>query len=460
MFTYLKIMNTKNIVKSIKYYPYNDSVKSLKFLPRVFSRLEKIVLLTLFGIIIISLGWIILRNWLSNTKIVPSHGGVLREGIVGEPKDIDRHISRLTNAGLTKYDKDKNIVADMAEKWEILDGGKMYKFLLKPDFSSQDLANQIISKNIWKDVEIGTPENNVITFTFKQPYSPFLYASTKPIFPYGPYKISKESKDEVELVPSGTYFEKRSYLDKVIIKLFDSEEDLINAANRSEVDSFGISRLIDPPRNFLKFEMALPRDLIMFFNLNNKDLQDKKVRQALKENSNPSKELNLRLVTYDTLKYREIAQQIADKWSQNGVKITIDVKDNITMQKDILPKRDYDLLLYGLDYGEDPDPYPFWHSSQVKEDGMNLSNFKNTKADKLLEQARLDFDFSKRQEKYAEFQKILDDETPMFVVEHQNYYYYSRESIYGIEYIVGSAESDRFENIAGWYKETKRVKKE
>ena len=453
-------MNTKNIVKSIRQYPYNDSLKSLKFLPRVFSRLEKVILLSFFGVVIISIGWIVLQNWLYNTKIIPSQGGILKEGMVGEPKDIDRHITRLTNAGLTKYDKDKNIIPDMAEKWEIVDGGKTYKFFLKSDFTSHDLANQIISNGIWEDVEIGTPEDNIITFTFKQPYSPFLYASTKPIFSYGPYKISKESKNEIELVPNDIYFGKRSYFDKVIIKLFNDEESLIKAANKGEIDSFGISQSIDPPERFLKFEMALPRDLIMFFNLNNKDIQNKKIRQALKENSNPEKELDLRLVTYDTLKYREIAQQITDKWSQNGVKITIDVKDNVTMQKEVLPKRDYDLLLYGLDYGEDPDPYPFWHSSQAKEDGMNLSNFKNTKADKLLEQARLEFDFAKRQEKYAEFQKILDDETPMFVVEHQNYYYYTRENIYGIEYITGSTESDRFENIASWYRETKRVKKE
>ena len=104
-------------------------------------------------------------------------------------------------------------------------------------------------------------------------------------------------------------------------------------------------------------------------------------------------------MTSDNPKNIELARNIVEKWAKNGVKINLDVKDNVSLQKTVIPKRDYDLLLYGLDYGEDPDPYPFWHSSQIKDDGKNLSNFKNVKADKLLEAARQEFDFQNWREK-------------------------------------------------------------
>ncbi len=441
-------------------YPWKDSLQAMKFLPKVFSRLEKFVLLTLFGMILFGSGWFIYHAWLEGTKLVAAHGGQFREGLVGESKDIDKNLTRLVNAGLTRYDKDKNIVGDIAEKWEVKNDGKIYEFYLREGFDSQDLASQILAKNVWRDIDISTPDPRTLTFTFRQPFSPFLYTSTEPIFPYGPYRIAKENKNEVELAANESYYDGRPYLNTIIIKLYSSQDEVIKAAKRGDIDGFGLPAESYQIGDFLKFEMNLPRDLILFFNLSRPSLQDKNVRKALKENTSINKDLNLRLVTSDSPKNEEIAKIMIEKWAQNGIKVNLDIKDNVTLQKTTIPKRDYDLLLYGLDYGEDPDLYPFWHSSQTKEDGMNLSNFKNTEADKLLEQARQEFDFKKREDDYIAFRKILDSEIPMFVVEHQNYYYQISKNVGGVDYIVGSNEADRFLNVASWYTETKRIKKD
>lgn len=452
-------INFKKIPLLIKKYPWRKTAKSLKFLPKVFSRFEKTVILLLMTVIVVSLGVIIISQWLGKTQVVAASGGILKEGVVGESKDIDKHITRLVGAGLTKYDSDKNVVADMAQSWEIKDSGKVYVFHLKPNFQSEDLANQIISKGIWKDIEISTPDPQTINFTFKQPFSPFLYISTESVFNYGPYRLSKESKNEVELSARDDYFGGQPFIDKIIIKFYPNQDELLRAAKRGNIDSFCTSQDTETMPDFAKQEFKLPRDLMLFFNLSIKDLQDINVRKALKENALPGRPLKLRLVTLDNPKNKEIAQKIADKWGKNGVEVSLEIKDNITLQKDIIPKRNYDVLLYGLDYGEDPDPYPFWHSSQIKEDGKNLSNFKNTKGDKLLEEARQELDFSKRQQKYGEFQQILDTEIPAFPVEQENLYCQFSEKILGVGKIVGSFEADRFLNISSWYLETKRVKK-
>ncbi|MCL5406982.1 MAG: ABC transporter substrate-binding protein, partial [Patescibacteria group bacterium] len=326
-------------------------------------------------------------------------------------------------------------------------------------FNSEDFANQIVSEGIWKDIEVATPDPTTLTFTFKQPFSPFLYTSTEPIFPYGPYKITKENKNEVELSARDDYYAGRPYIDKIIFRLYPDQNSLLKAAKRGEIDGFALTTDTEMLSNFQKFEMKLPRQLTIFFNLSNKDLQDINVRKALKENSNPGKALELRLVTSSNQKNVDVAKAIADKWGKNGIKVNLDIKDNVTLQKTVIPKRDFDVLLYGLDYGEDPDPYPFWHSSQIKEDGKNLSNFKNVQGDKLLEDARQEFDFKKREEKYAQFQQILNQEIPAFVVEQDNLYYQVSKDVKGIDKIVGSLESDRFLEVAKWYINTKRVKK-
>jgi len=440
-------------------YPWKDTLKSLKFLPRVLSRFEKVMIITFLMAAFLIGGNLWYRGWLRSTKLVAENGGEFREGILGDSKDLDEHIERLTNAGLTKYDAQKNIIGDLAQSWDVNEGGKVYIFHLRGGFNSEDLANQIASKNIWKDIEITSPERETLKFTFKQPFSPFLNVSTEPIFNYGPYRLAKEHKNEVKLQSRDDYYAGRPYIDKIVIKFYSSEEDLRKAAKRGDIQAYSLREESDPINNFKQYEMTLPRDLDLFFNLSKKDLQDINIRRAIKENTPPAKELNLRLVTSDNEKNKEFAPKIVQISGQKGIKITLEIKDNVTLQKTTIPKRDYDLLLYGLDYGEDPDPYPFWHSSQIKEDGKNLSNFKNTKADKLLEEARQELDNSKREEKYAEFQKILDAEIPMFVVEHQNFYYFISSDIKGIEQIAGSCEADRFSNIATWYINTKRVKR-
>lgn len=455
----MKLPKFKTIIKSLKLYPWKETAQSLRFLPKVFNRLEKVIILTLCGAVFILVFFLGYNAWLESTKLVACQGGEFREGIVGESKDLDKHLARLVNAGLTKYDDQKNIIGDLADHWEIKENGKVYEFHLREGFYSEDLANQIVSKNLWKDINISTPDPQLIDFTFKQPFSPFLYTSTKPIFNYGPYRISKESKDEVELVARDDYYAGKPYINKIIIHLYANKDDLLKAAKKGEIQGISSDEDFEQIAGFRKFEINLPRELLLFFNLNNKDLGDLKVRQALKENTSLGKDLTFRLVTLDKEKNIALAKEIADRWAQNGVKINIEAKDNVTLQKTVIPKRDYDLLLYGLDYGEDPDPYPFWHSSQTNMDGRNLANFKNTKADKLLEQARLEFDFAKREEDYNEFQQILDQQIPMLVIEQENFYYQVSEKIQGIEKMVGSNEADHFLNIAKWYIETKRVKK-
>lgn len=453
------LLKVKKIFRQIKHYPWKETAQALKFLPNAFSKLEKIILLALSGAVIVLLVLIGVNRWIGSTKVVPETGGTFREGIVGESKDLDKHLTRLVNAGLTKYDSQKNIVGDIAQKWDINEDGKVYVFHLNPQFSSEDLANQIVSKGLWKDIEVSTPDPATITFTFKQPFSPFLYASTEPVFSYGPYRITKEDKSGIELSARDDYYAGRPFIDKIAIRLYPDQDSLTKAAKGGEIDGFALNSDTSTLSGFQKQEMKLPRQLMVFFNLSNKNLQDINVRKALKENSNPGKALELRLVTSDTQKNIDFAKGIADKWGKNGVKVNLDIKDNVTLQKTIIPKRDYDVLLYGLDYGEDPDPYPFWHSSQIKEDGRNLSNFKNAKADKLLEEARQEFDFKKREEDYAEFQKILDQEIPAFSVEQENLYYQISKDIKGIDKLVGSFESDRFLNVSKWYINTKRVKK-
>ena len=179
--------------KKIQTFLSRETVRAIKLIPKHLSKTDKVLISGLTGIIVVAGFFLWYNSWISSTKAIPAHGGTLYEGIIGEPKDLDKQLARLTNAGLTKLQPTGEVKGDIAESWEILDGGKTYQFKLRDGFNSADLMTQIKAKNIWSNIDISTPADNLIDFKFTKPFSPFLYISTEPVFNYGPYKIIKET---------------------------------------------------------------------------------------------------------------------------------------------------------------------------------------------------------------------------------------------------------------------------
>lgn len=73
-------------------------------------------------------------------------------------------------------------------------------------------------------------------------------------------------------------------------------------------------------------------------------------------------------------------------------------------------KGDFDAYTAGWSLPLFPDPYSTWHSSQTMEGGYNRVGFRNAEADKLIEDARVEFDRQKRIALYHRLHEILHDE--------------------------------------------------
>jgi peptide/nickel transport system substrate-binding protein len=58
------------------------------------------------------------------------------------------------------------------------------------------------------------------------------------------------------------------------------------------------------------------------------------------------------------------------------------------------------------------DPYQIWHSKSIPNRGSNYASFSNAEADRLLEDARTEFDAEKRRQLYWRWQEIIYDEQP------------------------------------------------
>jgi len=77
-----------------------------------------------------------------------------------------------------------------------------------------------------------------------------------------------------------------------------------------------------------------------------------------------------------------------------------------------MTKGDFDAYSAGWVLPLYPDPYSTWHSSQTQEGGYNRVWFENAEADRLIEDARVEFDRDQRIKLYHRLHEILHDEQP------------------------------------------------
>ena len=58
------------------------------------------------------------------------------------------------------------------------------------------------------------------------------------------------------------------------------------------------------------------------------------------------------------------------------------------------------------------DPYQIWHSNSIANRGSNYISFRNAESDRMLEQARTEFDHEKRKQIYWKWQELIHEEQP------------------------------------------------
>lgn len=169
--------------------------------------------------------------------------------------------------------------------------------------------------------------------------------------------------------------------------------------------------------------------------------------------------LKIFLYTVDQTFLIEVATALKGQWAQLGVDVEIQIFDINTLERDIIRKRDFESLLFGEALGAIPDPFPFWHSSQKGELGLNLVNYDDKDADKLLEANRTSLDEAERRESLEEFQNNLIENAPVVFLYNPDYIYFVSKEVKGINPTIIVDPSKRFSQVADWYIKTKRVLK-
>ncbi|MFA5871810.1 MAG: peptide ABC transporter substrate-binding protein [Parcubacteria group bacterium] len=169
--------------------------------------------------------------------------------------------------------------------------------------------------------------------------------------------------------------------------------------------------------------------------------------------------LEINLVTTDWPDLVATADILKNQWEAIGARVNLEELGVSDIQQNFIRPREYDALLFGQVLGIDPDPYAFWHSSQTRDPGLNLSLYSNPDVDKLLEKIRQETDEAQRLGDYKKFQQDITDDIPALFLYSPNYLYVTNGKVQGIGINSMVTPDKRYANVEQWYVKTKRVKK-
>lgn len=148
----------------------------------------------------------------------------------------------------------------------------------------------------------------------------------------------------------------------------------------------------------------------------------------------------------------EITDQIAKDLEALGYEVNVSkYEENQEFISNILSKRSYDILVYEVELGADPDPLPYYHSSQASSSGLNLSNYKNALVDDLLLAGRETLDETLRIKKYENFLEYWVNGVPAIGIYQPNLsYYYNKNARTFSNDIRLVTALDRFTDVEDW----------
>ncbi len=231
--------------------------------------------------------------------------------------------------GLVKYNKDLHLTGDLAESWEVKEGGLVIIFHLRKGLLWHDgypLTAQDVEFTFQKLIDPGvrTPysgdfervrslevlDDYTIKVTYKEPFAPGLSSWGMPIIPKhllqnedlnntpfqrkpvgsGPYKFkSWKTQEKITLEANDKYFEKRPYIDRYISRVIPDESTIFLELQAQGLDSAGLtslqySRQTDTAffkKNYTKFRLPSFSYVYLGYNLSDPKFSDKRIRQAL-----------------------------------------------------------------------------------------------------------------------------------------------------------------------------------
>lgn len=175
---------------------------------------------------------------------------------------------------------------------------------------------------------------------------------------------------------------------------------------------------------------------------------DKKTKQV--------ESLSFAISLPDIPELTESAQLIQDAWKTLGAKVELKTYDLGTFTSDILASRNFDTVFFGQVTGRDPDPYPFWHSSQ-KTRGTNIAQYADKKVDGRINDLSRTVDSAGRAIILSEINALIMNDRPALFAYSPGFVYVTDRNVRGITLPLMTTAAERFSGVEHWYMSSQRI---
>ena len=269
---------------------------------------------------------------------VAAYGDILVEGSIGDASNLipvlatdnaSHSISSLIFNGLVKYDRDLNIVGDLAESWDISKDGLVITFHLRKGvrwhdgqpFTAEDVlftyrltidpkTPTAYAGDFLKVKKAEVLDPHTFRVTYDKPFAPALMSWGSSVMPKhllegkdvtksplarhpigtGPYRFKEwKTGQKIVLVYNPDYFEGRPFLDGRVMRIIPDMATMFLELRARGIDQMGLTPLQYTRQtenqyfrnHFRKYRYLSFSYTYLGFNLQNPMFADRKVRQAL-----------------------------------------------------------------------------------------------------------------------------------------------------------------------------------
>ena len=300
-------------------------------------RLRWQLIITVLGLALVS-GLLVNLAYSRTTVVVPAEGGRYVEGLAGQARvinpllwqtDAEHDLVSLIFSGLTRRDEHGNIIADLAERWTVMDDGATYVFVLRPDAQWHDgtpvTADDVLFTiellqdpafkaqpalaEFWRSVTVDRLDARTVRFSLSEPLAAFLEYASLPLLPAhrlkgvtaaelsrdpfnqrpvgsGAFRLTELDAEHALLTAYAGYYGPRPYLKQIEFRFYSNAQRLLTAYRDGEIQGIG-----QVPTSILQAVASIP-DLALytaqesscvaiFLNLDRPLFQARLVRRAL-----------------------------------------------------------------------------------------------------------------------------------------------------------------------------------
>lgn len=173
-----------------------------------------------------------------------------------------------------------------------------------------------------------------------------------------------------------------------------------------------------------------------------------------KKSKDKTERLTFTISTSNSQELTRTAEMLKEQWTKIGADVKIETFDSVDLTQKVIRPRKYGALLFGQIVGRDIDLYPFWHSTQRTDPGLNIALYANTKANTALDIARSSSDPVKRNSAREDFAKEVANDIPAVFIFSPEYIYIQNTDIHTHDMQFITEPADHFININTWYTDT------